>query len=132
VTVVAEEAIKGANFNYNASRRINKGLEPEMQKLLQTLSTKAYIPGERLKRSLPKGIKVKARVNLSNLSVVYKLTHETLGEIGQIDAVYGGPEMSLSGLYCGINDKDKDEDQIKAIDAAMKEIYETAKTAFTG
>jgi hypothetical protein len=129
----AKSGIEDKNLSLREPSQENINLPPKQRQLLQALSTRAFIPGERIKRALPHEINAESKVYLAKLAVSQTFTHETLGSLGRIDAVYAGEGLSLSGLYCGIRDTDgtiEDENKKSEREKKMLEIYEIAKKAF--
>jgi hypothetical protein len=66
-------------------------------------------------------------VDAARLRRTFIFADET-GELGRVDAVYGGPNLSLNALLCGVRDGPPEEKTHR--ERVMSEIYEIVKTAF--
>jgi hypothetical protein len=111
------------------ARRSN--LPPEAAKNLERhIREKSRDPGDRLERRLAEqggGISVVKSVEPEKLRCTLTFADKS-GELGRVDAVYSGPNLSLSALLCGVRDGDPDTRAER--ERVMAEIYETAKSAF--
>jgi hypothetical protein len=80
-----------------------------------------------MERRLGAGIGVTESVEPEKLRCTLTFADES-GELGRVDAVYGGPNLSLNALLCGVRDGEPGTRDERG--RRMAEIYEIAKTAF--